>query len=150
MTAELIDSRVREIVERTDILDVANTYAAVIDGRNWAALAPLFTDDANFEIVGFGGSSGPAGIVALVKAVVQPLDVTQHVNTNHLVTVRGDDAEHTAYFLAQHVKQGVPGGDQFLIGGRYEDRLRRTPDGWRFTNRLVTFIWTQGNPAVVS
>ena len=45
---------------------------------------------------------------------------------------------------------GAPGGDKFLGGGRYDDRLRRTPGGWRFTHRSITSVWSEGNPAVIT
>jgi hypothetical protein len=63
--------------------------------------------------------------------------------------VHGDEAEHTCYDQAQHVRLGLPDGEQFLGGGRYNDRLRRTPDGWRFTYRRITSVWSEGNPAVI-
>jgi len=30
------------------------------------------------------------------------------------------------------------GQSSILISGRYQDRLRRTPDGWRFVSREFT------------
>ncbi|WP_202238665.1 nuclear transport factor 2 family protein [Streptomyces sp. SN-593] len=36
-----------------------------------------------------------------------------------------------------------------MIGGRYDDRLTRTADGWRITRRKVTVPWTQGNARVL-
>jgi hypothetical protein len=63
---------------------------------------------------------------------------------------QGDEAEHTCYYQAQHVRLGLPGGEKFLAGGRYDDRLRRTRDGWRFTYRGITSIWTEGNPAAIT
>jgi ketosteroid isomerase-like protein len=152
MTADLITPRIQQIVDRTDILDVVTRYAAAIDTGDWAALASLFTDDASLECLGFegslGGSTGPEGITKFVGAVVRPLDGCQHINTNHLVSVYGDEAEHTGYFLAQHVRRGLADGELFLVAGRYDDRLRRTQEHWRFTHRTVTFLWCQGNPAV--
>jgi hypothetical protein len=41
-------------------------------------------------------------------------------------------------------------GDKFLGGGRYDDRLRRTADGWRFTHRKIISVWSEGNPAVIA
>jgi len=36
------------------------------------------------------------------------------------------------------------GGDNFIIAGRYEDELLRTPDGWRISFRRLVVMWTQG------
>ncbi len=62
----------------------------------------------------------------------------------------GDEAGHTCYYQAQHVRLGVAGGERFLAGGRYDDRLRRTHEGWRFTHRAIISVWSEGNPAVIT
>jgi hypothetical protein len=77
-------------------------------------------------------------------------DAAHHLNGNHVAAVHGDEAEHTCYYQAQHVRLGLPDGEKFLGGGRYDDRLRRTPDGWRFTHRRITSVWSEGNPAVIT
>lgn len=45
---------------------------------------------------------------------------------------------------------GLSDGEKFPAGGRCDDRLRRTPDGWRFTGRLIISVWTDGNPATIT
>ncbi|GAA3089045.1 nuclear transport factor 2 family protein [Streptosporangium carneum] len=146
--------QIRELADRAAVLDLVNAYATALDTRDWEALGGLFTEDARWEYGGSNGSggyarSGPEAIVALMRASLEPLDATQHLNGNNVVTVRGDEAEHTGYAHAQHVKRGLPGGESYLGGVRYRDRLRRTPDGWRFSHRLLTHMWGEGNPAVL-
>jgi hypothetical protein len=46
------------------------------------------------------------------------------------------------------VRAAAEGGDNFIVGGYYEDRVVRTPDGWRIAHRLMQQTWTEGNPAV--
>jgi hypothetical protein len=46
------------------------------------------------------------------------------------------------------VVEGTQGGDNFIVGGYYEDRVVRTPDGWRIAHRLMQQTWTEGNPNV--
>ncbi|MCP3803456.1 nuclear transport factor 2 family protein [Allokutzneria sp. A3M-2-11 16] len=142
-------SRVQEIADRLDVVDVVVAYATALDTKDWALLGSLFTDAAIFEFAGrFERQEGPAAIVALISAVLGPLDATQHINTNHVVTVHGDEAEHTCYFQAQHVRRGLPGGEQFIVAGAYVDRLRRTPGGWRFAHRSVRKTWMRGNSEI--
>jgi len=46
----------------------------------------------------------------------------------------------------------VYGEDPYLssvIGGAYDDRLRRTPDGWRIVRKKLDVRWTIGNRAVL-
>ena len=60
----------------------------------------------------------------------------------------GDTATCRCYLVGQHIKQGPPGGEHFIMSGTYSDRLARTADGWRITERSLEILWTEGNPAV--
>ena len=33
----------------------------------------------------------------------------------------------------------------FFLGGRYDDELVRTPDGWRIAKRVESLLWFQGS-----
>jgi hypothetical protein len=46
------------------------------------------------------------------------------------------------------VRKAAEGDPNFIIAGRYEDELARTPDGWRIVFRKLTVMWTSGNPGV--
>ncbi|MDP5314381.1 nuclear transport factor 2 family protein [Streptomyces poriferorum] len=140
--------------ELTDIAAIeaaAVAYATALDTRDWETLGALFTDDACWEYSGSGERHcGPDAIVGRIRTGLERIDATHHLNGNHVAAVHGDEAEHTCYYQAQHVRHGLPDGEKFLGGGRYDDRLRRTPDGWRFTHRRITSIWSEGNPAVIT
>lgn len=141
----------QDLTDRAGIVDTVLAYATAVDTRDWATLRTLFTEDACWEYPASGErQSGPAAIVARITASIERLDATQHLNGNHVATLRGDEADHTCYFHAQHVRRGLPDGEHFLAAGRYDDQLRRTPDGWRFTRRRITSVWTEGNLAVIA
>jgi ketosteroid isomerase-like protein len=141
----------QELADRAAIVDAVIAYATALDTRDWARLGSLFTDDARWEYAGSGERlSGPDAIVARISASLERFDATHHLNGNHVAAVDGNEAEHTCYYQAQHVRRGLPGGEKFLSGGRYDDRLRRTPDGWQFTHRRITSVWSEGNPAVIT
>ena len=44
--------------------------------------------------------------------------------------------------------EAAVGGPNYIVAGRYEDRLARTDVGWRITHRTLTVMWTEGNVAV--
>ncbi|WP_406286982.1 nuclear transport factor 2 family protein [Streptomyces sp. NBC_00209] len=141
----------QELTDRAAIVAVATAYATALDTRDWAALGALFTDDACWEYSGSGERHrGPAAIVARISAGLERIDATQHLNGNHVTALHAEEAEHTCYYQAQHVRHGLSDGATFLCGGRYDDRLRRTPDGWRFTHRRITNVWSEGNPSVLT
>jgi ketosteroid isomerase-like protein len=132
-------------------VDAVIAYATAVDTRDWERLGSLFTDDACWEYSGPGERlCGPDVIVARISASVERFDATHHLSGNHVIALQGDEAEHTCYYQAQHVRLGLPRGEKFLAGGRYDDRLRRTPDGWRLTYRRITSVWTEGNRAVIA
>lgn len=142
------DELVRELADRAAILDVVTAYSLALDTKDWTTLGMLFTPDATWEYTAGGELlHGPDAVVARISATLRPLPTTQHLYGNHLVTVHGDEASHSCYVQAQHVGDD---GEQFLGAGRYADRLRRTPAGWRFTHRELTSMWHTGNPSVLA
>ncbi|MBY8881177.1 nuclear transport factor 2 family protein [Actinacidiphila acidipaludis] len=139
----------QEYVDRAAIVDVAVAYATALDTRDWKLLGRVFSEDASWAYSGSGEQlRGREAIVDRLSSGGERYDATHHLNGNHVVAVHGDEAEHTCYFQAQHIRRGLPGGENLLVGGRYDDRLRRTPDGWQLTHRVVTKVWSEGNPAV--
>ena len=88
--------------------------------------------------------------MATCRAALEPLDASQHLLGNHVVTVDGDEARSQCYLQAQHVRSGTPGGDNYIIAGTYTDELRRGTDGWKIARRRLTVTWTSGNPTVLA
>jgi hypothetical protein len=130
------------------IIDIAVAYTWALDTKQLAELRSVFTADATADLNGVA-CAGVDAIIARIERPLSRLDATQHLVGNHQVQIDGDTATHRCHLQSQHVKRGTAGGDNFLIGGVYEDRLARTPDGWRITHRTLTPVWTDGNPAVV-
>jgi 3-phenylpropionate/cinnamic acid dioxygenase small subunit len=92
--------------------------------------------------------SGVEAIIDRIGDAIGRFDRTQHLIGNHQVVVDGDRATHRCQLHSQHVRQGTPGGDTFVVGGFYADRVVRMPVGWRIAHRLMQQTWTAGNPAV--
>ncbi len=136
------------IEDRFAIIDLTVAYCWALDTRDWVALDDVFVPDATAAL-GRPQVHGAAAIKAMVSAVLTPLDDSQHIVANHQVAVDGDNATCRCYFHAQHIKRGLLDGDNFIVSGRYEDTLRRTPAGWRITHRDLVVMWTEGNPLVV-
>jgi ketosteroid isomerase-like protein len=130
------------------IIDLTVAYAWALDTRQFADLRQVFAEDAVGDLAG-QHCEGLDAITARIERPLSRLDVTQHVVTNHQVTVDGDTATCRCYLVGQHVKKGTDGGDTFIMAGVYDDELRRTADGWRIVHRTLTVTWTDGNPAVI-
>jgi 3-phenylpropionate/cinnamic acid dioxygenase small subunit len=135
------------MADREDIIDLAVRYTWALDTRNFEDLRNVFLPEATAMLRGVE-CNGVDEIIARVSGSILRLDRTQHFVGNHQVTVDGDDGTHRCHLHGQHVKEGTPGGDNFIVAGYYDDRVVRTPDGWRIAHRLMQQTWTDGNPAV--
>ena len=134
--------------DKQEITELCYRYGLTLDGRDWAGLAAVFTPDAEAFYLDMPPCRGYQAIEDTCRIALEPMSATQHLISNVVVRLDGDRAESSCYLQAQHVKAGTPGGDRFIIAGRYDDRLIRTPDGWRIRERRLALIWTSGNPAV--
>jgi hypothetical protein len=134
--------------DRLAITDLTVAYCWALDTRNWEELDRVFLPDAAAEL-GLPAVQGIDAIKATVSRVLTPLDDSQHIVANHQIAVDGDRATCRCYFHAQHIRRGVPGGENFVVAGRYEDDLVRTAAGWRIAQRTLVVMWREGNLAVV-
>lgn len=134
--------------DRQEIVELTHAYCWALDSRDWDALDHVFTPNATAELA--GDLTGVEEIKARVRAALEPLDASQHMVANQQVRVDGDRATCRTYLQAQHVRRAAAGGSTFMVGGRYEDRLVRTAEGWRIERRDLTILWTDGNPAVMA
>jgi SnoaL-like protein len=139
----------RRLTDRQDIADLCVRYTAALDTKDWALLESCFAPSPVFVHPG-GRLEGFPAILERTKAALTPLTATQHLLGNVVVHVDGDTARSVCYFQAQHVRTGVPGGKTYIIAGRYADTLTRAAGGWKITERVQTYIWRDGNRAVVA
>jgi hypothetical protein len=137
------------VLDRQDIAELCIRYTTALDTLDWSLLASCFAPSPAFVHPG-GRLAGFDEILARTSAALTPLTRTQHLLGNIVAEVDGDAGRCSCYFHAQHVRTGTPGGDLYVIAGRYDDALARTPDGWRITERVQTYLWRNGNRAVVA
>jgi hypothetical protein len=136
----------RLLVDRAAIVDLTHRYCWALDTKDFEALDGVFDPDANGDLL--EDVRGRDAIKARIRRALEPLEQTQHLVANHMVRVEGDRAWCRCYLQSQHVRKAAEGGPNFIIAGRYEDELKRTPDGWRIVFRKLTVMWTDGNPRV--
>ncbi|WP_419918214.1 nuclear transport factor 2 family protein [Candidatus Poriferisocius sp.] len=139
--------RLRNLLDRDAIRHIQIRYAWSLDSHRWDALAEVFLADA---VADYRGErfEGLAAIVAKCASSLEPADASQHLNGCHWADVDGDKAVAGCYFIATKYVAGTPGGDTFIVGGKYIDQMVRTPDGWRIAHRLLEQTFLDGNPEV--
>lgn len=134
--------------DETAIIDLTIAYTWALDTKQFDELRNVFTPDATGMLHGVACDDVDA-IIARISTALVPLDGTQHLIGNQQVHVDGDTATCRTQLHSQHVRRGTEGGDNYIIGGTYEDRLVRTADGWRISHRTMAETWHSGNRAVV-
>ena len=136
------------LMDERAIVAVALRYCRALDTKDWAALDTVFLPDAHADLGTATEQIGREAIVERICNALKHLDDSQHLVGNHEVQVDGDTATHRCYLQAQHIRKSATGSPNYLVGGRYEDRLVRTADGWRIAYRKLAVMWTDGNLAV--
>lgn len=106
-----------------------------MDQGDYEAVTDLFTEDATWV----RGGKPFVGKTAIREALAKrsPADISRHLITNLIVTLRGaDEADATAYFIplrASRAADGpapMPGIDSM---GDLVFRFARTGDGWKIS-----------------
>jgi ketosteroid isomerase-like protein len=145
-----VNPDLQRLLDERSIVDVCIRYATAIDDRDWARLRSCFLLDAVGIYHADRTLHGADEIVETIRTAVTPLSRTQHLVGTFVVDVQGDEATSSCHLHAQHVRTGVPGGEKYVIAGRYADRFARTQDGWRIRERRLDRWWTAGNAAVTA
>jgi hypothetical protein len=133
--------------DRLAIVQLTIDYCWALDTGAWDDLRRVFTPDAVTDL-GAGGQTGVEEIIGRVSSALGSLDDSQHMVSNHQITVDGDEATGRCYLQAQHIRHAASGSPLYTVGARYEDRYVRTPDGWRIAERTIVPMWRDGNPKV--
>jgi 3-phenylpropionate/cinnamic acid dioxygenase small subunit len=143
------ESKLNDLLDRAAISDVQLRYATGIDMRDWTLYRSCFTDDLEIDFTSvFGGEPRRVKAdrwVETVRRTISGLKATQHMITNHVITLADDEATCVAYVQARHhLPNDTGGGDQTMFG-YYTNRFARTPDGWKIRACKLTVTWNTGN-----
>jgi 3-phenylpropionate/cinnamic acid dioxygenase small subunit len=117
------------------ITDVLVRYATGIDTKDWGLFRTCFTADVHADYGdGVGSWTDVDGITEYMTVMHQDMVDTKHMLSNFVIELDGDTASASTYVHAVLVVTHDP-LTWFEPVGRYEDRLVRTPDGWRISER---------------
>jgi ketosteroid isomerase-like protein len=143
-----------EAEDRLAILDLIGRLALLLDARDWNALEHLFTDTVYNDRTSLTGgepvSVSAAEFVDGWRQTLQHLNAVHHLITSHVISLDGDTATCGANMQGTHVFANASGGPVWTVGGRYDYRLKRTPDGWRIAGLTFTVQWATGNESVIA
>jgi ketosteroid isomerase-like protein len=130
------------IADRVEIEALRGEYTDAAMMRDYDRIASLFTDDGMLRIPDIPVElSGPGEI----RAWGERRPAGYLVQTTHPGTIEldGDTASGRAYLQELGCARD---GRSFLNYAIYHDRYRRTPDGWKFTERVYEVRYLDTTP----
>lgn len=134
--------------DREEIVQLINLYGFAMDTQRWDLFDRIFTEYVDADYGPTSHWHDRASFKADFGSFHELFDATQHVMTNHLVTVEGDRAfAHTygSWRLIRHAAGDPPVWDGT---GYYDDCLTMTHSGWRIAKRVCRVVFWTGNPRV--
>ncbi|MBV8932870.1 MAG: nuclear transport factor 2 family protein [Kutzneria sp.] len=143
-----------DVGDRLEVIETCTRMAWHADQREWDLLRGVFADTVRLDYTSLNGGE-PATLTAeqVVSAwsgLLGAFDATQHLVTNHLVTIDGDSAVCTASFQATHRLANPFGSPLWTLGGTYRVDLVRAETGWRISGVVMTATWADGNKDLMS
>ncbi len=146
--------------DRVALSDLVHRYAALVDDRQFASVATLFTDDAELVVADPPAALTPVhthrGRDAIVDAVraVASLVRTEHAIVGEVYDEAGGPglARGRITGIAHHWSQrSSEGGGTEIVDVvwhlRYDDEYRLTDAGWRISRRALTVNAIETRPA---
>ena len=143
------EQQIDRLEEKQKIVDLTIAYTWIIDQGPRERLREIFTKDAVF-IIDTRHLNGLDEIRGKIDRTLGGLSASQHIVSNHQVSIDGDTATSRCYLHAQHTRNGTEGGENYVMAGRYIDKLVRVDSQWRITERQLMIDWTEGNNEVLA
>lgn len=134
--------------DREAIIQLINLYGFAMDSQRWDLFDRIFAEDVDAD---YGPTSHWTDLASFKHdfgTFHELFDATQHVMTNHLVTVDGDRAWSHTYGMWRLVRHAAGDPPVWDGTGWYDDSWRRTADGWRIARRTIGVVYWTGNPRV--
>jgi hypothetical protein len=152
--ATVMNGQCADVVE---VSQIVNRWFTAADAGDFDTYRDLLAEEVRVDFGGIndtGGDSEADGVTtrneltASAKRVVGPVALTQHMITNIVADIDGDEARVTFYEAALHVHPELgedPKVNSWTLFGRGEHGLRRLADGWRIVYTRLTPTHHTGN-----
>ena len=141
----------QQISDRLEIEQLIVDYANAIDRRDFDALDRVFTPDAYIDYRAMGGIDGRyPEVKAWLKPALDNFPGYSHLVGNIAAKIDGDAATaRTLCFNPMVVDLGEGKTQVMFLGLWYADKLVRTAEGWRMTERVEESGYTHNVPDAI-
>jgi hypothetical protein len=116
-----------------------------LDEKRFDDARSILTEDVTVDSP--GGSTQGVDLVADQARRNHDVDSTQHVITNMVIDLAGDEAKASANLIATFVERA--GAAPYSLGARYRFEAVRGPEGWRLSRVQVSPAWSRGSRPIV-
>jgi len=126
----------QDLSDRAEIQDLLVVYCEAIDSRDWDALDNVFTSEAIIDYTEAGGARGTLSEIKIyLDKGLGKFSGYQHMLGLPQIKLDGDKATSRTILFNPMVmdKDGQP--HVFFVGLWYCDKLLRTDQGWRISER---------------
>jgi lauroyl/myristoyl acyltransferase len=143
---------IRELMNRTRILETVYSVAWSLDTGDWDLLRSIMPEDG---VVDFSSYAGRENLrerdpwIANLAKVFPQLAATQHTMTNPIIKLAGDTATCTVHMHAKHVRATARGEGRYDLGGFYTFDLVRRGDVWLIVRLVHVVSWEEGNARIM-
>jgi hypothetical protein len=133
MASEDLERRITILEDIEAIKKLKARYCSVCDDdHNPSEITKLFASDGIWEGDGIGAHQGHAAVRALFERFRDRISFSQHNVMNPNITVSGDRAKGTWYFLGPFTFR--KGNRQMWLAARYEEDYVKVNGEWKFAH----------------
>lgn len=148
MTGQVSDD-LQALKDQADISDVVKRFATSVDTLDFDLFRSLYADEVDMDVSSFSGLA-PERVsmdawTDQIRGFLPGFDATQHVLSNFVIDVAGDNAKVVVYMKAEHFVANDQGDNSHAIGGHYEFGLSRTSGDWKIVAMTLNVTWSRGN-----
>jgi len=132
-----------EIADRLEVAELFGRLARVLDEGTPDDLRQIYTKDVVVRSPRGSELHGIDTVLEFVRSTAVDGERTQHLHSDVLVTVDGDEADASANQLAFFYREGE--APHRLAGLRLTYTAVRTEEGWRFREANIGRAWQRGD-----
>ena len=148
----------QELADKRALDELICRQALAQDKRDWPTYRACLADgevhfdftDHTDRVVGkhIGIERSADAWLEKVKTVMPGFDGSQHVISNLLHAVEGDEAHSECFILADHFLNNETGDRSITMAGIYTFDSMRSTAGWKIRRWVLKILWYRGNPSI--
>ena len=134
-----IEERLYFLEQREHIRELVCDYSVAVDDRDIETIADLFTEDGVFAHAdGTAAMESKDEIVSFYQGRLGSMGATYHFPHSHKIVF--NDEENATGIVLAHAELSQE-EKTYYTGLRYMDTYRRENSRWRFSERLLKFVF---------